>query len=146
MATSVTFAIEDAANDLGWTGFTVDGVVTLANVRTFAQNLSTLSDGALAAVSIKTSQRVDTSAATKGEMECERRGVVKLQHDDGTIKRNYQITIPAISQDYVQPNNPGAPTLTAGACSAVRGYFATLSGIPAAELFVTSSSVYESRR
>lgn len=146
MATSITYGYEDLSGDIGYTGFTLDGAITLDQVRAFATSLVGMSDNALAHVAIKESQRVDTSAVTKGPMECERRGVVILEHDNGTLKRRYQVSIPGISQSKVVLNNPGVPTLTLGTCTAVRGYFATLSGIPAADLFVVSSRLYESRR
>lgn len=146
MATSITYGIKDFAGDTGYTGFTLDGTVSLAAVQAFANNIAGLSDGGLAHVAVKTSHRVDTSTVTFGDMECERRGVVTLEHDNGTLKRRYQVSIPALSQNNVNANNPGTPTLTAACESSVLGYFATLSGIPAAELFVVNSRVYESRR
>lgn len=146
MPTSVTYAFEDADLDKGYTGFTVDATVTLAQIQTFGKAIEAFSDAALSDVSIKTSARVDTSTVTKGDVECERRGVVILEHSNATTKRRYQVTIPAISQTEVNGNQVGSATLTEGCTSGVRASFATLTGIPAAELFVISSKVYQSAR
>ena len=46
MATSITYGFKDFAGDIGYTGFTLDGTVSLAQVQAFAGNIESLSDGA----------------------------------------------------------------------------------------------------
>lgn len=147
MAQGITFALEDVSNDIGYTGFTLDSdTATVATAQTYAAVIDGLSDAALCRVDVKDSLRVSTASATKGVMGVERRGVIELQWDNGTTRKNFTLSIPAVSQTHVVLNKVGPETLTDASIASVVSAFSSLTSYPAAELFVTSSRVYESRR
>lgn len=140
MSNFAKWLFADKANDKDAGGCYVPATVTGAAVATFANALASYCDVAVAKTEVHTIT-INSYTPPASGTSIERTGLITIQ-EIASPETKYNIALPAISEDSIDPNGDATHKVLASVCAAVLSAWATMTGLTATDYQVSSSKVY----